>query len=150
MASANGVECFSTRGERFADSGSELHGDLTQGIQDIFFSRGLRLLHVEDVSGFAVLCAKSNYVLATQACDRALQDRGTSRTLADLPCCLGSEWRIRRPAHKVKSLPDALLGNEAKNGDCASCTAMPWRSVPSKTESPVELAKSASTTVSLG
>jgi len=45
------------RAERFADSGSEFTGDLTQGVQDVFFSRGLRLFLVEDVSGAAVLCA---------------------------------------------------------------------------------------------
>src|SRR6266853_4037783 len=35
-----------------------------------------------------------------------------------------------------------------RNGDCSSCTSRPWRRVPSKTESPVVLVKSASTTVS--
>src|SRR5258708_940616 len=35
-----------------------------------------------------------------------------------------------------------------RNGDCSNCTESPWRSVPSNTGSPVELAKSASTTVS--
>ena len=45
------------RGERFADPGSEFTGNLTQGIQDIFFSCGLRLLLIEDVSGAAVLGA---------------------------------------------------------------------------------------------
>ena len=36
-----------------------------------------------------------------------------------------------------------------KNGDCSSCEESPCRNAPSKTGSPVELAKSASTTVSL-
>src|SRR6266478_9629408 len=35
-----------------------------------------------------------------------------------------------------------------RNGDCSSCTSRPWRNVPSNTESPVVLVKSASTTVS--
>src|SRR5882762_277636 len=38
--------------------------------------------------------------------------------------------------------------SKLRNGDCSSCTSRPWRSVPSKTESPVVLVKSASTTVS--
>ena len=45
------------RGERFADSGSEFTGNLTQDIQDIFFSRCLHLLLIEDVSVAAVLGA---------------------------------------------------------------------------------------------
>ena len=36
-----------------------------------------------------------------------------------------------------------------RKGDCSSCTANPWRSVPSNTGSPVVLAKSARTIVSL-
>ena len=36
-----------------------------------------------------------------------------------------------------------------RKGDCSSCTASPWRSVPSKTGSPVVLAKSARTNTSL-
>jgi hypothetical protein len=36
-----------------------------------------------------------------------------------------------------------------KNGDCSSCDDNPWRNAPSNTLSPVLLAKSASTTVSL-
>src|SRR5258707_15808447 len=38
--------------------------------------------------------------------------------------------------------------SKLKNGDCSSCTSRPWRRVPSKTESPVVLVKSARTTVS--
>src|SRR5205823_2360068 len=48
------------RGERFADSGSEFTGNLTQGIQDVFFSCCLRLLLIEDLSSAAVLCPYPN------------------------------------------------------------------------------------------
>src|SRR5947207_4282928 len=38
--------------------------------------------------------------------------------------------------------------SKLRKGDCSSWTSRPWRSVPSNTESPVVLAKSASTIVS--
>jgi hypothetical protein len=44
-------------GERFANAGSELTGDLAESTQNVFFSRCLRLLLVEDISGLAALCA---------------------------------------------------------------------------------------------
>src|ERR1019366_10319574 len=71
------------RGERFADAGSELTGNLTQGAQDVFLSRRLRLLLIEHVSGAAVLCAQAQYVLAFKGRYRAFQNSRTAGSLAD-------------------------------------------------------------------
>src|SRR5215472_2432604 len=73
------------RGQRFTDSGSELGGNLTQDIQDVFFSRCLHLLLIEDVSGAAGLGAQPQYVLAAEARNRPFQDGSTCGSLADLP-----------------------------------------------------------------
>ena len=54
------------RGERFADSGSEFAGNLTQGIQDVFFNCGLHLLLIQYISGTTVLGAQPQYVLASE------------------------------------------------------------------------------------
>jgi hypothetical protein len=57
--------------------------------------------------------------------------------------CASADLPIRRRVCPIRWSEMRL-----RNGDCSSCTAMPCRSVLSKTDSPVELAKSASTTVS--
>jgi hypothetical protein len=40
-------------GERFPDSRSEFTGNLSEGIQDVFFSYRLRLLLIENFAAFA-------------------------------------------------------------------------------------------------
>ncbi len=47
------------RGERFAYSSSKFTGNLTQGVQDVFFSCCLRLLLSENLSSAAVGCAQA-------------------------------------------------------------------------------------------
>ena len=102
------------RGKRFADPGSEFTGNLTQGIQDVFFSCRLHLLLIEDVSGAAVLCAQPQYVLASETGNRAIQDGGASGSLADFPGDLRSQPRIRRLAHQTQRLLDTLVGDQAE------------------------------------
>src|SRR6266567_8659736 len=102
------------RGERFADSGSEFGGNLTQGIQNVFFSCGLRLLFIEDVSGAAVLGAQSQHVLTSEVRNRAVQDGGTGSSLTDFPAELRSKSRIRGLPHQTQRLLDAFVGDETK------------------------------------
>ena len=71
-------------GKRLPHSGPESAGDLAQGIQDVFFSGGLHLLLIEDVAGAAVLGAQAQDVLASEPGNRAIQDRGTGGSLADV------------------------------------------------------------------
>ena len=95
MASASGVSYFSTVCERFTDSGSESAGDLTQGIQYVFFPGRLHLLLSEDLSAAAVRCAQSEHVLAAEAGDGAVEDGRACGALADLAGDRWSEPRIR-------------------------------------------------------
>ena len=60
---------FFYAGERFPDLRSELAGNSTESIKNILFSRCLRLLIIEGISGAAVLCAQPQHVLASQSCD---------------------------------------------------------------------------------
>lgn len=46
---------LSDGGDQLASARPEPGGNLTQGIQNVFFARGLRLLLKDDVSGAAVL-----------------------------------------------------------------------------------------------
>ena len=83
-----------------------------------------------------------------------LRDRAVSTALLPVRwqrsrAISGVSLRIGRLAHQAQGLLDALLGDEAKKGDCSSCTASPCRSVPSNTGSPVVFVKSARTMVSL-
>ncbi len=130
-------------GERFADPHSEFAGDLTQDVQDVFFSWGLRLLFVEDVSRAAVLGAQPQYILAAEAGDRALQDGGASGSLADFLGDLRRQLRIRRLAHQRKRMPNTLIGEQAQERRLFQLIDSPWRRVSSKTGSPVVLRKSA-------
>ena len=150
VASATGSRVLFDRGQRFADSLPEFTGNLTQHIQNVFFFRCLRLLLIQDVPGAAVLCAQTQYVLASEAGDRAIQNGRASGSLADFLGELRSQPRIRRLAHQsAASAGYALSETRLRKGDCSNCTANPWRSVPSNTGSPVVLMKSARTIVSL-
>src|SRR5713226_3903117 len=60
-------------GQRFADLLSELTGNLTEGIEYVFFLRCLRLFFSEDLPGAAVLCAQGQYILASEAGNRAIE-----------------------------------------------------------------------------
>ena len=77
--------CFSTVASDSPTRVLNLPGNLTQGIQDVFLSRRLHLLLIEDVAGAAVLCAQPQHVLASEAGNRAFQDGSAGGSLADFP-----------------------------------------------------------------
>ena len=103
-------------GERFADSGSEFAGDLTQGIQDVFFLGRLHLLFIEDVSGAAVLGAQPQRRTGFRGWQSSLPGRRRCRFARRFPGELRSQPRIRRLAHQTQRLLDALVGDEAEEG----------------------------------
>src|SRR6266567_503140 len=134
--------------EGLTNTSPELPCDLIERVQHLFFAGCLDLLFVNDIARSAIACAHCQYVLASNACDRDIQNRGASGPYANFTGDFCLETGIHRLAHQLESLPDPLIGDKTQIGDCSSCTAMPCRNVPSKTGSPVELAKSASTTLS--
>ena len=107
-------------GQRFAHPGSEFARDLTESVQDVFSPRRLRLLLIQNVSRVAVPRAQAQYVLASQACDRAFQNRGARGSLADLAA------RSPESAAHLSAVPsDASVcwtcrsEIRLRNGDCS-------------------------------
>ena len=97
----------------------------------------------------AVLGAQPQYVLASEACNRAFQDGGACGSLADFLSELRSQPRIRRPAHQTQRLLDPLVGDQAEERRLFELYRQPLASVSSNTGSPVVFLKSARTMVSL-
>ena len=102
-ASSDGRSCLLQRrrvlldgGQRLAQPGPDLNRNSAQRIQDLFFPSRLRLLLSEHLSGAAVPGAQPQNVLASEACNRAFQNRGAAGSLADLPRDLRSEPRLRQ------------------------------------------------------
>ena len=100
--------------ERFTQPFADLGGHLTQGAEDIFLARHLRLLVGEDVAGGAVLRPQGEDVLTAQAGDRAIEHRGACRSNAHALSDLGSQPRIRRLLHHRQRFSDAVIRNEAE------------------------------------
>ena len=138
------------RGQRFADPGSEFAGNLTQG------SSG-RLLFSPPAPAprrGRLRCGSSWRASPTRTGFRGWQSSLPGRR----------RWRFARrfPARAPESAAHPPAGpsdrasvwmrsseTRLRKGDCSSCTANPWRSVPSNTGSPVVFVKSARTIVSL-
>src|SRR5215472_14167025 len=102
------------RGERFADLGPEFDGNLAQNIQDVFFLIGLYLLFVENRSAATALSAQRQYVLSSEAGNRAIQNRGAPVSLADFLGNLRSKPLVRLLAHQTQRLLDRLVGDHAE------------------------------------
>src|SRR6266851_714121 len=103
-------------GQRFADSSSELTGNLAQRIQHVFFLRCLYLLRVDRVSAAATLRQETDNVPDSDFLERAFQHRGTGGPLADLPGEFRSETRILWPAHQLQRPANPRVGDEAEKG----------------------------------
>src|SRR3954454_13374804 len=101
-------------GKRFSDPGSELAGNLAQSVHDILSLGRLGLLLVEDITGIAGLRLQAQHVLASQACDGALQNRGAPGSLADFPRDFRSEPRSFRLTHQSQRLQDLLVPNQTE------------------------------------
>src|ERR1017187_8965940 len=71
------------RGLRFADPSPEFAGDSSESIQHVFFLCRLHLLLIEEVAGAAVRGAQSQYVLASDQGNRAIQYSGAPGPFAD-------------------------------------------------------------------
>ena len=148
VACSSGRRVLLDGGQRLAQPGPDLNRNPAERIQDLFLPSRLRLLLAQNVSGAAVPGAQPQDILASEACNRAFQNRGAAGSLADLLRDLRSEPRLGRPVHQTQCLLDLLSETSLRNGDCSSCTASPWRSVSSNTGSPVLFSKSARTIVS--
>ena len=101
-------------GQRLAQPGPDLNRHSAQRIEDFFFPSRLRLLFSEDLSTAAVPGAQPQDVLASEACNRAFQNRGAPGSLADLASDLWSEPRLGRPVHQTQYLLDLLVRNETE------------------------------------
>src|SRR5208283_1519795 len=115
------------RGKRFTDAGPEFTGNLTEGIQYIFFSRSLYLFLSKNVSSAAVLGAQPQHVLAPETRNRTIEHGRAAGPLADFPGDLWGKSRIGWLAHETQCLLDALVRNEAEEGrlfqlDCQTPT----------------------------
>ena len=102
------------RSQRFAYPGSEFTRDLTESVQDIFSPRHLHLLLIDNVSRVAVPRAQAQYILASKAGDRAFQNHGTCRSLADLLSHFRSQPRLFRLSHQSQLLLDLPVRNQAE------------------------------------
>src|SRR5207248_240892 len=102
------------RGERFANTCSELTGDPAQGTQNLFFSRSRQLLLVEDLAGAAVPGAQPQHVLASEWRDGAFEHRGARGSFTDFPSDLRSEPRVRLFSHQTQYALDFLVRHQAE------------------------------------
>ena len=120
------------RRQRFADASPEFLGDLAEGSQNIFFSRGLCLLLVEDVFAAAALRTQPQDVLVSQACNGALQHGSASGTFTNLASHLGRKRRIGRTLPiNPSGVPDSLIRNKTQKRRLLQLHghALPQRSV---------------------
>src|SRR5580704_18072834 len=97
------------RRERFTNTGSKSTCDLTQCVQNVFFSCGLHLLLVQNISAAAVLCAERQHVLASKACNRAVENGGAGSSFADFPGDLRGKSCVGWLGHQLQHLLDALV-----------------------------------------
>ena len=102
------------RAQRFADPGSEFARDLTERVQDIFSPRHLHLLLIDSVSSVAVPRAQAQDILASKAGDRAFQNHGACRSLADLLRHIRRQPRLFRLSHQRQLLLDLPVRNQAE------------------------------------
>ena len=82
----------------------------------IFNLRSLRLLSVEDLARTAVLRSQSQHVLASESCNRTIQNRGAAGPLADFLRDLRRQLPIPLLAHQRQRPLDSIVGNEAQEG----------------------------------
>ena len=119
--------------ERFADSGSESTGDLTQGVQDVFFSRRLHLLLIKDLSGAAALWRNPKMYWLP----RLLTVPSRTAALAVRSQTSRASWRsgaAHPPAGPSNPASAGIRCSETRlrKGDRPSCIANPWRKRPVK------------------
>ena len=114
VASASGVECFSTVASDSPTRVLNLRAISTEGVQDVFSPRRLDLLLIENASGVAVPGAQAQHILASKAGDRAFQNSGACRSLADLLSDLRSQPRLFRLSHQRQRLLDLPVRNQAE------------------------------------
>ena len=88
---------FFDRDRRFADALPELARNLAQHIEHVFFSGCLRLLFIQHISALAVFRAQPQNVSVAKARNRALEDNGACRSLADFPRDLRRQSSAGRP-----------------------------------------------------
>ncbi len=136
------------RAERFAYLIAKLRCGLAQCRKDLLLSRSGHLLACQHVPARTVQGLQANHVLRSQRRNRACQIRLAPCTLAHFP---RQVLRQSSPGERVicRSVWRILSSERMfRKGDCPRSTARACLSVSSNTESPVVLAKSASTMVS--
>ena len=106
------------RGQRFAHPGSEFARDLAERVEDVLSPRRLDLLLIQNVPGIAVLCSQAQDILASEAGDRAFQNRGASGSLADLLRDFRSQPRILRLPIRASVCCTCWSEIRLRNGDC--------------------------------
>ncbi|MGA7633619.1 MAG: hypothetical protein WCB11_22890, partial [Terriglobales bacterium] len=74
----------------------------------------MRLLLSKNVAGTTGPCAQPQYILASETCDRAVQNGGARGSLADFSGNLWAESRIDWLAHQSQCMLDAILRNKAQ------------------------------------
>ena len=102
------------RRQRFAHSGSEFAHDLTESVQDIFSPRHLHLLLINRGARVAVPRTQAQDILASKAGDRAFQDHGTCRSLANLLSHARRQPRLLRLSYQSQLLLDLPVRNQAE------------------------------------
>ena len=100
-------------GQRFAKPGPEFTGYVTEGIQDILPTSGLRLLVIEHIAGTAAPGTQPQHIFAAQFCDGAFQHGSAPGPLTDFAGRLESQPFIGPPFHQVKGVLDSPFGDEA-------------------------------------
>ena len=98
----------------------------------------------DTVDGFQ--CQK---ILRANLRNRTVEHGGAACALAEFPCNFRRELRIWLLVHQLQSLLDLLVRNNAEEGRLCQLYGESLAQRPSKTVSPVVLAKSARTMVSL-
>ncbi len=121
---------------------------MLERLEHAFFAGGLRLLLGQLVPGIAGDRFQTDDVLGAEAGDRSAKmallpvRRQSSRATSTVTCSVGA-----RPI-SLNVSPTLRSERMLRKGDCSRSTARACLRVPSKTGSPVELMKSARTTVS--
>ena len=115
MASASGVECFSTVASDSPTRVLNLRAIWLREFRTSSLFAATDLLLVQNVSGVAVLRAQAQHILASKACDRAFQNR--ARLPVRSQTCWASstsQLRVFRLSHQSQRLLDLAVRNQAE------------------------------------
>ena len=103
-------------GQRFANAGSEFASDLAERIEHVLLLCRLCLLLIQNIFRIAVFCTQAQYILASELCNGAFENRGAGCSLADLLGDFRSQPCIFRLSHQSQGPLHLLVRNQVEEG----------------------------------